>query len=111
MSSRLHPGPNGAGPALPRVAAVAFAAGILGAGSATGAILTVNAGFGTGAAGWTLIGGATVVATGDPSDNPYGRLPDGAGVFLYQTVTTNAPVVRITFDFFTGLMSPVFPSP
>jgi len=74
-------------------------------------LLTQNPGFDAGAAGWSWAGGAEVVATSDPDDNPFARVPDGGLVFLYQKVTTPAPAFSVSFDFFTGLMNPAYPSP
>ena len=89
----------------------ALAAVMAGAGGARGATILQNGAFDSGAGGWTLIGGASVVATAEPPDNPYGRIPDGGLVFLYQTAMSAAPGFDVSFDYFTGLMSPAFPSP
>jgi hypothetical protein len=70
-----------------------------------------NGGFDFGDSGWHTSGGASVIASGDLHDNPFSILPDGALVFLYQTSFSPAPQLALTFDFFTGLMSPSFPSP
>lgn len=92
-------------------AIVCFAGTVLMARLAGANLLTQNGGFDSGAAGWHLSGGAEVVATGDPDDDPFARVPDGGVVFLYQKVTAPAPSFSVSFDFFTGLMNPAFPSP
>lgn len=79
--------------------------------AARGATVLVNGTFSGGSSGWTLLGGATVVVTGEVSDNPYARVPDGALAFLYQKSLSPAPRMLLSFDYFTGLMSPQFPSP
>lgn len=98
--------------ALARTGVLSFPAAILFlAGPARGATLLVNGMFDAGTDGWTTIGGAAVITTGDLSDNRYARVPDGALVQLYQKARSPAPQVQVSFDFFTGLMSPLFPSP
>jgi hypothetical protein len=94
-----------------RMAALVLAAEIAGSEPSLAGTMLVNGGFDGGAGGWTLIGGASVVTTGEPFDNPYGRLPDGGQVFLYQEASSAAPGFTVSFDFFSGLMSAAFPSP
>ena len=79
--------------------------------TARSATLILNGAFDSGGTGWSLLGGAEVVATGEPGDNPYGRIPDGPLVLLYQKAVSEAPLIRVRFDYFTGLMSPQFQSP
>jgi hypothetical protein len=74
-------------------------------------VISFNGGFDSGLAGWTAVGGAGVVATGESNDNPFGRVPDGALTFLYQRGSSLAPVFEVSFDYFTGLMNSSFPSP
>lgn len=87
---------------------VAFAQAWLGQ---TSTLLTQNGGFDSGAVGWSLFGGAEIVATAEPGDDPFARVPDGGVVLLYQEVAVSAPAFRVAFDFFTGLMAGGFPSP
>jgi hypothetical protein len=81
------------------------------AGAARGGTLLVNGTFDAGAGGWTTLGGTAIIATGELSDNPYARLPDGALTLLYQKAFSPTPQLKLAFDFFTSLMSPQFPSP
>lgn len=78
---------------------------------AHGATLLVNGTFDAGAARWSMLGGASVIVTGEPLDNPYARVPDGALAMLYQEAATPVPQLLVSFDYFTGFMSPLFPSP
>jgi hypothetical protein len=88
------------------LALIAFSFGTLAQG-----VLTFNGGFDAGEDGWLFSGGATVVATGEPNDNPFGRVPDGPLVFLYQKMSSAAAQFTLSFDFFTEAMSTTFPSP
>ena len=63
------------------------------AGAARGGTLLVNGTFDAGAGGWTKLGGTAIIATGELSDNPYARLPDGALTLLYQKAFSPAPQV------------------
>jgi len=82
-----------------------------GAGSGPAATLLADGTFDSAGSDWTRLGGAAVITTGELLDNPYARVPDGPLVMLYQIAGVTAPRLSVTFDFFTGLMNPLFPSP